>query len=94
MSSDFCQRPVKTPPGLVRKFCEEAFLEMYLFVGGIWKGDILVADIEELHASETQYEGGPHAENGATFIFLVAGGTVKLSGSDQVFRRTRRRTQR
>ena len=51
--------------------------------GGIWKGNILVADVEELEkmdASEIP------AENGEKMIFPVANGTVKLSGGDQVLR--------
>ena len=47
ISPYFCQRLVETPP--VRK---ESFtwhiLGYVLFAEGIWKGDILVADIEEL----------------------------------------------
>ena len=48
--------------------------------------------MENLHTSEnpcleTECEGSPHAENGENFIFLVADGTVNLSGRDQVFRK-------
>ena len=62
--------------------------------GGIWKGDILVADIEELErmdASEnsrwkTQCKGSDNAPNGEYFIFPIADGKVRLSGGDQVLR--------
>ena len=59
-----------------------------------WKGDILVADIEELElmdASEIYAKRFNAKEvstpmNGEKFIFPIADGTVKLSGGDQVLR--------
>ena len=54
------------------------FLVYALHPGGIWEGGILVADIEELEVLAPM--------SGGKFIFPVAGGTVKLSGRDQVLR--------
>ena len=70
------------------------FFGYVLFAEGIWKGDILVADIEEweqMDASE------PHARRlnakevltpmkGDTFMFPAAHGTVKISGGDRYLR--------
>ena len=65
-----------------------------LHAGGIWKGHILVADIEELKQMDASeiYEKRLNANNvltpmsGEKFIFPIADGTVKLSGVDQVLR--------
>ena len=64
------------------------FLGYALHAGGIWKGDILVADIEQLEQMDVSE---PHARRlnakevltpmrGENFIFPIADGTVKLSG--------------
>ena len=62
--------------------------------GGIWKGDIMVADIEELETMDASeiYSKRLNAkkvmfpkENGK-FIFPVADGRIKLSGGDQELR--------
>ena len=70
------------------------FLGYALYAGVIWKGDVLVADLEELEtmdASEifsqrlnAKEEIFPK-ENGK-FIFPVADGRIKLSGGDQDLR--------
>ena len=70
------------------------FLGYALHAGGIWKGDVLFADLEELEtmdASEiyakrldAKEEIFPK-ENGK-FIFLVADGRIKLVGGDQELR--------
>ena len=66
-----------------------------LHAGKIWKGDIVVADIQELgemDASEIYAETlNPKAvltpKNGEHFIFpVIANGTVKFSGRGQVLR--------
>ena len=70
------------------------FLGYALYAGGIWKGDVLVADIEELekmdaleiyskrlNAKEVTF----HTENGK-FIFRVADGRIKFVGGDQELR--------
>ena len=70
------------------------FLGYALHAGRIWKGDILVADIgelEQIDASEIYAKRLNAKEvltsmSGEKFIFPIAGGTVKLSGGDQVLR--------
>ena len=66
-----------------------------LIPGTIWKGDILVADLEELErmdASEIHKKTLDAKEVmitpkiGEKIIFPVADGTVKLSGEDQELR--------
>ena len=60
----------------------------------IWKGDILVADIEELekmdaseiHAERLNAKEVLTSMGGEKFIFPIADGTIKLSGRDQVLR--------
>ena len=62
--------------------------------GGIWKGDILVGDIEELermdasenHARRLNAKEVITPQNGEHFIFPIADGKVRLSGGDQVLR--------
>ena len=70
------------------------FLGYALHAGRIWKGDILVADIQELEevdASEI-YAKRLNAKEvltpmgGEKIMFPIADGTVKLSGGDQVLR--------
>ena len=64
--------------------------------GGIWKGDILVADVEELEtmdASEISSEKLNAQEvifpkENRKFVFPAAGGRIKLSGGDQEPRTT------
>ena len=59
------------------------------------KGDILVADIEELeildgpeiHARRLNATEMFYAKNDEFFTFPIADGTVKLSGGDQTFRK-------
>ena len=67
----------------------------YVFVAGrIWKGDITVSDIEELermdvseiHAWRLNAKEVLTPQNGETFIFPVADGTVKLSRGHLVLR--------
>ena len=70
------------------------FLEYALKVVRIWKGDILVADIEELeemdaseiHAGRLNAKEVLTSMSGEKFMFPIADGTVKLSGGDQVLR--------
>ena len=67
------------------------FIGYELYVRGIWKGDILVADIveleemdaSELHARRLNAKEVLTPKNGDNFIFPVADGTVKVSGKDQ-----------
>ena len=70
------------------------FLGHVLYAGGIWKGDILVADIEELeqvdaserHARRLNAKEVLTPMRGDNFMFPVADGTFKLSGGDQRLR--------
>ena len=70
------------------------FFRYVLCAGGIWKGDIMIADIEELEemdASEIRARRLNAKEvltpmSGEKFIFPIEDGTVKLSGGDQVLK--------
>ena len=70
------------------------FLGYMLSAGGIWKGDMMVADIEELeemdaselHAQRLNAKEVSTPMKGEKFIFPVADGTVKISGEDQDLR--------
>ena len=77
----------------IHQFVKKIFLGYALCTGWIWKGDIIVADIEELEtvdASET-YSKRLTAKvifpkwNGK-FIFPVADGRIKFAGGDQELR--------
>ena len=67
------------------------FLGYVLYAGGIWKGDIKVADIEELeemdaselHARRLNGKGVLTPMNGDNFIFPVADGTVRTLGGNR-----------
>ena len=76
----------KVSPGL--------FLVYALYAGGIWKGDVLVADLEELETMDASeiYSKRLNAkevispkENGK-FVFPAADGRINLSGRDQELR--------
>ena len=77
------------PKGLPGKFLGYA-----LHAGRIWRGDMLVADIEELekmdaseiHAWRLNAKEVLTPMSGEKIIFPIADGTVKLSGGDQVLR--------
>ena len=70
------------------------FLGHALYAGRIWKGDIVVADIEkmeemdasEFHARRLNAKEVLTPTKGENFRFKVAGGTVKISGGDQDLR--------
>ena len=70
------------------------FLGYALYAGGIWKGDTMVADIEELETMDASeiYSKRLNAkevifpkENGE-FIFALADGRIKTPGEDQALR--------
>ena len=71
-----------------KKVLPGIFLGYVLYAAGIWKGDILVADIEELEkldaseilARRPNSKGVITPENGQ--FFPITDGTVKLSGRD------------
>ena len=70
------------------------FLGYALYAGGIWKGDIMVADIEELeemdasviHARRLNAKEVFTPQRSGNFIFPVADGTVKIFGREQRLR--------
>ena len=77
-----------------RKVLPGLFLGYALYAGGIWKGDILVADVEELETMDAFeiYSKRLNAqevifpqENGK-FTFPIADGRIKLLGGDQDLR--------
>ena len=77
-----------------KKVLPGLFLGYALYAGGIWKGDILVADIEQLETMDASeiYSKRLNAkevifpkENGK-FIFPIADGRINLSGRDQELR--------
>ena len=63
-------------------------------MGGLWKGDILIADLEDLETLDAPeiYLRRINAkevlitQKGEEFIFPAADGTAKLSGRDYEFR--------
>ena len=87
---EFCSRLVKTA-SIWSKSLAKFFLGYSLHAGGIWKGDILVADIDELEEMDASgiYAKRLNAKqvftpmSGEKLIFPIADGTVKLSGGDQ-----------
>ena len=76
--------------------CYWKFLGHALFSGEICKGDILVADIEEvqnldasdIHARRLNAKKIITPKSGEHFIFSIAYGTVKLSGRDHGIRKS------
>ena len=76
-----------------KKVLPGLFLGYALYAGGIWKGDVLVADLEELEtmiASEI-YSKRLNAKEvifpkQGEFIFPIADGRIKLPGRDQDLR--------
>ena len=70
------------------------FLGYVLHAGGIWKGDITVADIEEveemdaseIHARRLNAKEVLTPQRSGNFIFPVADGTVKIFGRGQRLR--------
>ena len=82
----------------LHQFCPKVlpsiFLGYALYAEGIWKGDIMVADIEELeemdvselHARRLNAKEVLTPQRSGQFTFPVADGTVKLSGRDQRLR--------
>ena len=74
-----------------KKVLPGLFLGYVLYAGGIWNGDVLIADLEELETMDASeiYSKRLNAkeviflkENG-NFIFPVADGRIKLPGGDQ-----------
>ena len=91
----FGKPPIKDRSFRIRQFGKKVLLGLFLgyalYAGGIWKGDVLVADLEELETMDASeiYSKRLNAkevifpkENGE-FIFPIADGRIKLSGGDQ-----------
>ena len=76
----------KVLPGLFRGYA--------LYAGGIWKGDVLIADLEELESMDASeiYSKRLNAKEvifpkeKGEFIFPIADGRIKLLGGDQDLR--------
>ena len=76
-----------------KKVLPGLFLGYALYAGGIWKGDVLVADIEELEAMNASeiYSKRLNAEEvifqkKKDFVFPIADGRTKTLGGDQDLR--------
>ena len=77
-----------------KKVLPGLFLGYALYAGGIWKGDVLIGDLEELETMDASEiyskrlnakEVKIHKENGE-FIFPIADGRIKTPGGDQELR--------
>ena len=62
-----------------------------LHAGGIWKGDIVVADMKELEQMDASEIYAKRLDAKEVFIFPIADGSVKLSEGVQVLRSRRPR---
>ena len=69
------------------------FLGYALYVGGIWKGDVLIADLEELETMDASeiYSKRLNAKEvifpkKGEFTFPIASGRIKTPGEDQALR--------
>ena len=77
-----------------KKVLPGLFLGYALYAGGIWKGDVLVADLEELETMDASkiYSKRLNAKEvifpkgKGEFIFPIADGRIKLLGGDQDLR--------
>ena len=76
---------MKVLPGL--------FLGYALYAGGIWKGDVLIADLEELETMDASeiYSKRLNAKEvifpkQGEFTFTIADGRIKTPGRDQDLR--------
>ena len=75
---------------LVRQFCRGYSSDMHSSRGGIWKGDILAADIEKpgnlaatcIHAPRLNAKEIITSKKGEKFTFPIADGTATLLGRD------------
>ena len=76
-----------------KKVLPGLFLGYALYAGGIWKGDVLIADLEELETMDASeiYSKRLNAKEGifpkrGEFIFPIADGRIKILGGDQELR--------
>ena len=94
MLSGICKRSGEVQLG--KKVLSGIFTGCAWYAGGIWKGDILVADIEGLHnfhASEIHIEKLNAKEvllpkQGDTCAFPCADGSIRLAGKDHEVRKS------
>ena len=78
---------------LGKKVLPGLFLGYALYAGGIWKGDVLVADLEELETMDASeiYSKRLNAKEvifpkQGEFVFPIADGRIKTPGGDQELR--------
>ena len=77
-----------------KKVLPGLFFGYALYAGGIWKGDVLVADLEELetmdaleiYSKKTQCERGDISQRKRRIYFPIADGRIKPLGGDQDLR--------
>ena len=76
-----------------KKVLPGLFLGYALYAGGLWKGDVLIADLEELETMDASeiYSKRLNAKDvifpkQGEFIFPIADGRIKTSGGDQELR--------
>ena len=71
-----------------KKVLPGLFLGYALYAGGIWKGDVLIADLEELETMDASeiYSERLNAPKQGEFIFPIADGRIKTLGGDQELR--------
>ena len=76
-----------------KKVLPGLFLGYALYAGGIWKGDVLIADLEELETMDASeiYSKRLNAKEvifpkQGEFIFPIADGRIKTHGGDQELR--------
>ena len=82
-----------TNPSIGKKVLLGLFLGYDLYAGGIWKGDVLIADLEELETMDASeiYSKRLNAKEvifpkQGEFIFPIADGRIKTFGGDQELR--------
>ena len=78
-----------------KKVLPGLFLGYALYAGGIWKGDVLIADLEELETMDASeiYSKRLNAKEvifpqKGEFIFPIADGRIKIPGEDQALRQS------
>ena len=78
-----------------KKVLPGLFLGYALYAGGIWKGDVLIADLEELETMDASeiYSKRLNAKEvifpqKGEFIFPIADGRIKTPGEDQALRQS------
>ena len=81
-----------------KKVLPGLFLGYALYAGGIWKGDVLIADLEELETMDASeiYSKRLNAKEviflkQGEFIFPIADGRIKTPGGDQELRTSKER---